>query len=81
MEPFLFPDRNEDLGDYSARHYIVVPPEQHAPGETVTTWYGAEVPQVEHTLGYIATTIFHTEGRIIWTEYTQFALWSAGGLY
>lgn len=49
---------NEDLGDYSAHHYIVVPRAQHAPGETVTTWHGAEVPQVEQTLAYIATVIF-----------------------
>jgi len=99
---------NEDLGDYAAHHYIVVPREQYAPGEMVTTWLGAEVPQVEETLGYIATTIFDksyvpgditsgineyqvavannltyqreiifpppSEGRIIWTEYMQFAL-------
>ena len=35
-----------------------MPREQHAPGETVTTWFGVEVPQVEQSLAYIATVIF-----------------------
>jgi len=99
---------NEDLGDYSAQHYIVVPREHHGPGETVTTWFGAVVPQVEETLAYTAAVIFDkgyvpgditsgineyqvavannlafqrdeifphpNYGRIIWTEFTQFAL-------
>ena len=99
---------NEDLGGYPAQHYIVVPRIQYEPGATVTTWFGAVVPQVEETLAYIATTIFDKsyipgditsgineyqvavannlayqreatfpyprKGRIIWTEFTQFAL-------
>jgi len=49
---------NEDLGDYPAQHYISVSPATHAPGDVVSTYSGIEVPQVEQTYGYIATTIF-----------------------
>jgi dipeptidase len=49
---------NEDLGAYSAQHYVVAPHASHAPGETLTLWSGAEVPQVGETYGYIATTVF-----------------------
>ncbi len=50
--------RNEDLGSAAAQVYIVVPRETHDPGETVTLWSGAEVPQVPVTYGYVATAVF-----------------------
>jgi dipeptidase len=99
---------NEDLGNYSAHHYIYVPHAIHKSGETVSTYYGAAVPQVSETCAYTATTIFDinyvpgdvtsginehlvavvnnasyrrdapdplpTAGRLIWTEFTKFAL-------
>lgn len=99
---------NEDLGDYPAQHYINVPHATHRPGEYVTTYYGARVPQVRETFSYTGSTIFDisyipgdvtsginehnvavvnnasyrrdapailpTDGRIIWTEFTKFAL-------
>ena len=49
---------NEDLGDHAAQHYITVARAEHAPGDVVTLYSGAEVPQVEQTFGYIATTLF-----------------------
>jgi len=52
---------NEDLGDSNAQHYLVVGRAQHEAGEVVTLWSGAEVPQVEETSGYIATSIFDVE--------------------
>ena len=99
---------NEDLGNYAAQHYLNVPAAQHAPGETVTSFYGARVPQAETTYAYTGTTVFDisylpgaitsgvnehqlvvvnnmsyrrdaddplpAEGRLIWTEFTRFAL-------
>lgn len=49
---------NEDLGNNAAQHYLVVPREHHDPGEVVTLWGGAEIPEVGETFGYIATTVF-----------------------
>lgn len=99
---------NEDLGNYSAHHYSYVPHATHQAEEIVTTFYGAEVPQVSETYAYTGTTIFDISyypgavtsgineyrvavvnnasyrrdapdplpcaGRIIWTEFTKFAL-------
>ncbi|MGD9211321.1 MAG: C69 family dipeptidase, partial [Desulfobacteraceae bacterium] len=49
---------NEDLGDNAAQHYIVEPRKQYAAGTTMTTYFGAEIPQVEETFAYTATTVF-----------------------
>ena len=49
---------NEDLGDHSVQHYITVPHAAHSPGDVVTLYSGVEVPQVEETYGYMASTIF-----------------------
>ena len=99
---------NEDLGNYSAHHYRHVTHAKHQPGETVTTHFGAIVPQVEETYGYSGTSIFDiayspgdvtsginenlvavvnnasyrrdapavlpNTGRLMWTEFTKFAL-------
>lgn len=99
---------NEDLGNYSAHHYIYVPRETHQAGKTVTTHFGAVIPQIPETYAYTATTLFDinyspgdvtsginehlvavvnnvayrrdipdivpNQGRIIWTEFTKFAL-------
>lgn len=99
---------NEDLGNYSAHHYRYVPHATHAPDETVTTFFGAIVPQVAETYAYTATSLFDIayfpgdvtsginehlvavvnnasyrrdpppvlpgKGRVIWTEFTKFAL-------
>jgi dipeptidase len=99
---------NEDLGNYSAHHYIYIAYATHKPGEIVATHFGAMIPQVSETYAYTATTIFDinyspgdvtsginehlvavvnnasyrrnapetlpTDGRIIWTEFTKFAL-------
>lgn len=99
---------NEDLENYTAHHYIFQQHLSHKPGEIVTTYGGAKVPQVAETFAYTATKIFDknyspgditsgineyqvavandvmyrrevpqtlpTEGRLIWTEFTQLAL-------
>ena len=99
---------NEDLGNYSAHHYRYVPHAKHKLGETVTTHFGALVPQVEETYAYSCTSIFDiayspgdvtsginenlvvvvnnasyrrdapavlpNTGRLMWTEFTKFAL-------
>lgn len=99
---------NEDLGNYSAHHYRYVAHASHPPGETVTTHFGAAVPQVAETYAYTGTSVFDigyfpgdvtsginenlvavvnnasyrrdappllpTAGRLIWTEFTKFAL-------
>ena len=49
---------NEDLGNYSAHHYIYAPRVIHQPGKTVTTHFGAVVPQAPETYAYTATTVF-----------------------
>jgi dipeptidase len=49
---------NEDLSNYSAHHYVYVPRAAHEAAEIVTTFYGAEVPQVLETYAYTGTTIF-----------------------
>jgi dipeptidase len=99
---------NEDLGNYSAHHYVFVPHAKHAAGEVAPTLYNANVPQVPETFAYTGTRIFDIryypgdvtsgineyqvavvnnasyrrdtpdhipkDGRIIWTEFTKFAL-------
>ena len=101
---------NEDLYNYCAHHYFYTPYAKHEAyaTEVVTTFYGAEVPQVPETYAYTGTTIFDISyspgaitsginenlvavvnnmsyrkkpekdpdqhGRIIWTEFTMFAL-------
>ena len=99
---------NEDLSNYAAHHYMFQQHMTHKPGEIVTTYWGAKVPQVAETFAYSATKIFDksyspgditsgineyqvavannmsyrkdvpqtlpTDGRIIWTELTEFAL-------
>ena len=49
---------NEDLGDSAVHHYVAVPRRSHAPGEVVTLWSGATLPQVPVTWAYTATTLF-----------------------
>ena len=99
---------NEDLGNYSAHHYRHVPHAKHQAGETVTTHFGAVVPQVAETYAYTGTSLFDiayspgdvtsginenlvvvvnnasyrrdapevlpNQGRLMWTEFTKFAL-------
>ena len=49
---------NEDLGDNSAQHIIVVPRKQHLPEEEFELYSGGTIPQVEETYAYIATRVF-----------------------
>jgi dipeptidase len=99
---------NEDLGNYSAHHYVYVPHARHAAGEIAPTLYNANLPQVAETYAYTGTRLFDInyfpgevtsginehqvavvnnasyrrempdplpkDGRIIWTEFTKFAL-------
>jgi dipeptidase len=48
---------NEELGDYSAQHYVYRPAALHEKG-TILKTPNAEVPQVEKTFAYNATIIF-----------------------
>lgn len=99
---------NEDLGNYSAHHYVYILQAKHAAGEIAPTLFTANVPQVSETYAYTGTKIFDIkyfpgdvtsgineyqvavvnnasyrrdapdplpkDGRIIWTEFTKFAL-------
>jgi dipeptidase len=49
---------NEDLGDSAAQRYFAVPRLVHAPGETISLWSGAAVPQVEETLACSGTKVY-----------------------
>lgn len=49
---------NEDLANYSAHHYVYIPPAKHNQGEVLTTLWGAKIPQPAETYGYSATKIF-----------------------
>jgi dipeptidase len=49
---------NEDLGDHAAQHYVSVEAADHAPGSVELLYGGTVVPQVDHTHGYVASTLF-----------------------
>ena len=52
---------NEDLGNHAAQHYIVVEAADHAPGSVEVLYGGTIVPQVDHTHGYVTSTLFDVQ--------------------
>lgn len=52
---------NEELGDNSAQHLVVVPKKTHSPGDVFELYSGGSIPQPETTNAYIASKVFDKE--------------------